>query len=64
LGLTFESLILETHKAWFLKKLKGAHLDATLIHIEKMVKIFKMRRCAMDFDTNFCKEVFIKEKEK
>jgi hypothetical protein len=40
-----------------------AHLDATLTHVEKMVKLFKTHRCAMDFDTNFCKAVFIKEED-
>ena len=40
-----------------------AHLDATPIHVEKMVKLFKTHRCAMDFDTNFCKAVFIKEED-
>jgi hypothetical protein len=33
------------------------------IHVEKMVKLFKMHWCAMDFDTNFCKAVFIKEED-
>jgi hypothetical protein len=40
-----------------------AHLDATPIHIEKMVKLFKTHWCPMDFDTNFCKAAFIKEKD-
>jgi hypothetical protein len=35
----------------------GTHLDATLIHVKKMAKLFKMHWCAMDFDTNFCKAV-------
>jgi hypothetical protein len=38
-----------------------AHLDATPIHVKKMVKLFKMHWCAMDFYTSFCKAVFIKE---
>jgi hypothetical protein len=41
----------------------GTHLDATLIHVEKMVKLFKMHWCAMDFDTNFCRAIFIKEED-
>ncbi len=39
------------------------HLDASPIKVEKKVKLFKMHRCALDFDTNFCKAVFIKEEE-
>jgi hypothetical protein len=39
----------------------GTHLDATPIHVEKMVKLFKTHWCAMDFDTNFCRAIFIKE---
>ncbi len=39
------------------------HLDASPIKVEKMVKLFKTHRCALDFDTNFCKAVFIKEEE-
>ncbi len=41
----------------------GTHLDATPIHVEKMVKLFKTIQCAMDFDTNFCKAAFIKEED-
>ena len=39
------------------------HLDASPIKVEKMVKLFKTHRCTLDFDTNFCKAVFIKEEE-
>jgi hypothetical protein len=28
-----------------------------LVKVEKMVKSFKVHRCAMDFDGGFCKEV-------
>jgi len=28
-----------------------------------MVKLFKTHRCAMDFDTNFCKASFVKQEE-
>jgi hypothetical protein len=41
----------------------GTHLDATPIHVEKMVKLFKTHQCAMDFDTNFCRAIFIKEED-
>jgi hypothetical protein len=36
------------------------HLDSTPIEVEKMVKLFKTHRCAMDFDSTFCKPAFIK----
>jgi len=41
----------------------ATHLDASPIKVEKMVKLFKTHRCAMDFDTNFCKAVFTKREE-
>jgi len=37
----------------------GAHLDGTPIHVEKMVKMFKSRWCALGFDTIFYKAVTI-----
>jgi hypothetical protein len=37
-------------------------LDSTPIKVEKMVKLFKMHCCAMDFDSTFCKPAFIKTK--
>ncbi len=40
-----------------------AHLDTTPVQVEKMVKLFKTHRCAMDFDTNFCKASFVKQEE-
>jgi hypothetical protein len=38
-----------------------AHSDnsATPVNIEKLVKLFKTHRCAMDFDSAFCKAVFL-----
>jgi hypothetical protein len=31
---------------------------ATPVKVEKMLKRFKTHRCAMDFDSSFCKAVF------
>jgi hypothetical protein len=42
---------------------EATHLDAPLIQVEKMVKLFKTHRCAMDFDTHFCKVVFVKQED-
>jgi hypothetical protein len=39
----------------------ATHLDATPIHVEKMVKLFKTHQCTLDFDTTFFKEIIIKE---
>jgi hypothetical protein len=41
----------------------ATHLDASPIQVEKMVKLFKTHCCALDFNTNFCKAVFIKEED-
>jgi hypothetical protein len=40
---------------------KAAESDstATPVNIEKLVKLFKTHRCAMDFDSAFCKAVFL-----
>ena len=34
---------------------------ATPVKIEKLVKVFKTHRCALDFDHNFCKASFTEE---
>jgi hypothetical protein len=39
------------------------HFDASPIKVEKIVKLFKTHRWALDFDTHFCKAVFIKQEE-
>jgi len=39
------------------------HLDASPIKVDKMVKLFKMHCCTLDFDTHFCKAAFIKQEE-
>jgi hypothetical protein len=31
---------------------------ASPVNVEKLLKKFKTHRCAMDFDSNFCKAVF------
>jgi hypothetical protein len=42
---------------------EATHLDASPIQVEKMVKLFKTHCCAMDFDTHFCKAVFVKQED-
>ena len=34
------------------------NLAATPVKVEKMVKLFKTHRCALDFDHGFCKASF------
>jgi hypothetical protein len=36
----------------------------TPVKLEKLVKLFKTHRCAMDFDSSFCKVSFMEEEEK
>jgi hypothetical protein len=36
---------------------------ATPVKVEKVLKEFKTHRCAMDFDSNFCKAVFLDDHE-
>ena len=37
--------------------------NATPVNVEKLLKRFKTHRCAMDFDSSFCKAVFHSEPE-
>jgi len=40
---------------------EATHLNASPIQVEKMVKLLKTHCCALDFDTHFCKAVFIEQ---
>ena len=37
--------------------------NATPVKVEKLLKRFKTHRCAMDFDSTFCKAVFCNDDE-
>ena len=41
------------------QKVAESDSTATPVNIEKLVKLFKTHRCAMDFDSAFCKAVFL-----
>ena len=61
--------ILAYHKIWqeqLTNLLPTSELDdtsASPVKVEKLLKKFKTHRCAMDFDSTFCKAVFLDDIE-
>ena len=54
------------HKIWQQQQLTTTsptsdfdNTTASPVKVEKMLKEFKTHRCAMDFDSSFCKAVFL-----